>query len=232
MLLSLVRAPALPPQHAYFGSQSHTPSTRCLRFRPRVTATPATSLPSCLLGFERPDLHWQADTSFPIAQRIGLLSKVRRHSGLGLSSSGPWARAVGDMRIPALCPRHALALALPSTFFPPRSPPPTRRPVLFEASSVLCSLPPTFRSGFGSSPSRTDPGPPWRLRAAGGLPGSDTIPDGSNWDPGGACEPRKNGPAHVACGGSQRLGLHGKSLSRLNAVLVISLCTLRDHRRR
>ena len=33
----------------------------------------------------------------------------------GPSSSGPWAQAVGDMRIPALCPGHALALALPST---------------------------------------------------------------------------------------------------------------------
>ena len=44
--------------------------------------------------------------------------------------------------------------------------------------------------------------------------------------------PSQNGPAHVACGGSQRLGLHGKSLSRLNTVLVVSLCTLRDHRRR
>ena len=67
--------------------------------------------------------------------------------------------------------------------FPPRSPPPACRPALFEASSVLCSrpTPPTFRSGFGSSPSRTDPGPPERLRAAGGLPGSDTILDGSNW---------------------------------------------------
>ena len=67
--------------------------------------------------------------------------------------------------------------------FPPRSPPPTRRPVLFEASSVLCSrpTPPTFRSGFGSSPSRTNPGPPGRLWAAGGLPGSNTIRDGSNW---------------------------------------------------
>ena len=53
--------------------------------------------------------------------------------------------------------------------FPPRSPPPACRPVLFEASSVLYGrpTPPTFRSGFGSSPSRTDPGPPWRLRAAG-----------------------------------------------------------------
>ena len=44
--------------------------------------------------------------------------------------------------------------------------------------------------------------------------------------------PSHNGPAHVACGGSQRLGLHGKSLSRLNTVLVVSLCTLQDHRRR
>src|SRR5689334_17048461 len=45
VLLSLVRAPALPPQHAYFGSQSHTPFNRCLRFGPRVTATPARLAP-------------------------------------------------------------------------------------------------------------------------------------------------------------------------------------------
>jgi hypothetical protein len=52
--------------------------------------------------------------------------------------------------------------------FPPRSPPPACRPVLFEASSVLCSRPTphTFRSGFGSSPFRTGPGSLWRLRAA------------------------------------------------------------------
>src|SRR5260370_21313712 len=43
--LSLVRAPALPPQHADFGSQFHTPSNRCLRFGPRVTATPARLAP-------------------------------------------------------------------------------------------------------------------------------------------------------------------------------------------
>jgi hypothetical protein len=40
----------------------------------------------------------------------------------------------------------------------------------------------------------------------------------------------QNGPAHAACGGSQRLGLHGKNLSKLNTVLVVSLCTLRDRR--
>src|SRR5271170_1462375 len=45
VLLSLVRAPALPPQHAYFGSQSHTPYDRCLRFGPRVAATPARLAP-------------------------------------------------------------------------------------------------------------------------------------------------------------------------------------------
>src|ERR1700745_1163855 len=45
VLLSLVRAPALPPQHAYFGSQSHAPYDRCLRFGPRVAATPARLAP-------------------------------------------------------------------------------------------------------------------------------------------------------------------------------------------
>src|SRR5438270_12830516 len=46
VLLSLVRAPALPPQHAYFGSQSHTPYDRCLRFGPRVAATLARLAPA------------------------------------------------------------------------------------------------------------------------------------------------------------------------------------------
>ena len=191
------------------------------RGRDRSYLPPPAQIPAC--GFPAPGSCRRSDAT-----------GIR---GLGgPSSSGPWAQAVGDMPVPALCPGHALALALPSTAaFPPRSPPSARRPTLFEASSVLCSrpTPPTFRSGFGSSPSRTDPGPPGRLRAAGGLPGSDTILDGSNWSQ-TPVERRssQNGPAHVACGGSQRLGLHGKSLSKLNTVLVVSLCTLRDHRRR
>src|SRR5271166_6551487 len=45
VLLSLVRAPALPPPHADFGSQFHTASYRCLRFGPRVAATPARLAP-------------------------------------------------------------------------------------------------------------------------------------------------------------------------------------------
>src|SRR4051812_28729716 len=48
VLLSLVRAPAQPPQHAYFGSRSHTPSSRCLRFDRRVAATPARLAPVLL----------------------------------------------------------------------------------------------------------------------------------------------------------------------------------------
>ena len=42
------------------------------------------SRPACS-ALDGPDLHWQAHTSFPIAPRTGLLSKVRRdrHSGLG-----------------------------------------------------------------------------------------------------------------------------------------------------
>ena len=43
--LSLVRAPARPLQHADFGSQFHTPSNRCLRFGPRVAATPTKLAP-------------------------------------------------------------------------------------------------------------------------------------------------------------------------------------------
>src|SRR3954452_15468193 len=46
--LSLVRAPARPPQHAYFGNRSHTPSSRCLRFERRVAATPARLAPVLL----------------------------------------------------------------------------------------------------------------------------------------------------------------------------------------
>ena len=67
--LSLVRAPALPPQHADFGSQCHTPSNRCLRFGPRVAATPHDSLPSCLLGFERTRLSLASSFQLPLAPR-------------------------------------------------------------------------------------------------------------------------------------------------------------------
>src|SRR3954453_11867485 len=104
---------------------------------------------------------------------------------------GAWAAhpvPVRGLRPSGTCrfPRCVRGMRWPSPFlrpFPPRSPSSARRPTLFEASSVLCSrpTPPTFRFGFGSSPSRTNPGPPRRLRAAGGLPGSDTILDGSNW---------------------------------------------------
>src|SRR4051812_43865502 len=73
VLLSLVRAPAQPPQHAYFGSRSHTPSNRCLRFERRVTATPARLAPVLLARL------WTDQTctgklasASPIAPRIRL----------------------------------------------------------------------------------------------------------------------------------------------------------------
>src|SRR5271169_1872689 len=77
VLLSLVRAPALPPQHAYFGSQSHTPYDRCLRFGPRVAATPARLAPAL------PARLWTDQTctgklisASPIAPRMWLLPPV------------------------------------------------------------------------------------------------------------------------------------------------------------
>src|SRR3954464_11646963 len=83
---------------------------------PALPRRPQDSLPSCLLGFERTRLALASSYQLPIAPRTGLLSKVRRIRGLGgPSSSGPWAQTVGDMPGPALCPGHALALALPST---------------------------------------------------------------------------------------------------------------------
>src|SRR3954451_24124983 len=79
VLLSLVRAPALPPQHAYFGSRSHTPFDRCLRFGPRVAATPARLAPAL------PVRLWADQTctgklisASPIAPRIRLSDKTSR----------------------------------------------------------------------------------------------------------------------------------------------------------
>jgi hypothetical protein len=90
--------------------------------------------------------------------------------------------------------------------FPPHSPPPACRLALFEASPVLCGLLLSSEPASLVQASRSGPGPLWRLRATGDLPGSDTILDGSNGSQTPA-EPSQNGPAHVACGGSQRLGL-------------------------
>src|SRR5690349_10694670 len=75
VLLSLVRAPAQPPQHAYFGSRSHTPANRCLRFERRVAAAPARLAPVLLATL------WTDQTctgklasASPIAPRIRLFN--------------------------------------------------------------------------------------------------------------------------------------------------------------
>ena len=91
--------------------------------------------------------------------------------------------------------------------FPPRSPSSARRPMLFEASSVLCSL--LRPSGPALAPRLPEP---TRDRRGGcGRPEVSQVPTrsltartGLRWSNG----PSQNGPAHVACGSSQCLGLH------------------------
>jgi len=70
------------------------------RGRSRSYLLPPAQIPAC--GFSAPGSCRRSDAT-----------GVR---GLGgPSSSGPWVQAVGDMPVPALCPEHALAFALPST---------------------------------------------------------------------------------------------------------------------
>jgi hypothetical protein len=154
---------------------------------PALPRRPQDSLPSCLLGFERTRLALASSYQLPIAPRTGLLSKVRRdrHSGLGrpiqFRSVGSGRRGHADSgSVSGAC--VGIVLSSRPGPFPPHPPPPLLA-ALFGVSSVLWTrpTPPTFRSGFGSSPSRTDPEPPWRLRAVGGLPGSDAIPSSVMW---------------------------------------------------
>jgi hypothetical protein len=68
------------------------------RGRDRSCLLPPAQIPAC--GFPAPGSCRRSDAT-----------GIR---GLGgPSSSGPWAQAVGDMRIPALCPGHASASSSP-----------------------------------------------------------------------------------------------------------------------
>src|SRR2546421_7870478 len=105
VLLSLVRAPALPPQHAYFGSRSHTPYDRCLRFGPRVAATPARLAPAL------PARLWADQTctgklisASPIAPRIRLPPRMLTAKPCGF----PYALRRLCHAFPALCPARAM----------------------------------------------------------------------------------------------------------------------------
>ena len=135
VLLSLVRAPALPPQHAYFGSRSHTPYDRCLRFGPRVAATPARLAPAL------PARLWADQTctgklisASPIAPRTGLLCWVipLRGSGFGRPmqlrnrTAGAGYTPVRFCARSVRCRPVSLDQALPSI------PSATGRPALFE----------------------------------------------------------------------------------------------------
>ena len=160
MLLSLVRAPALPPRHAYFGSQSHTPYDRCLRFGPRVAATPAklAPVPFAQLWTDQACTGKLIPTS-PIAPGTGLLPEVERdrRSGLGrpiqFRSAGRFSASC-DTPKPALCPGRASASTTSSSRVPSLH-------TLRRRSSRLCSgasqvvwtrpTPPAFLTGYAHS---------------------------------------------------------------------------------
>src|SRR3954462_5734834 len=73
VLLSLVRAPAQPPQHASFGSRFHSPSILCLRFERRVAATPARLAPVLLARlWTDQNCTGKLASASPIAPRIRL----------------------------------------------------------------------------------------------------------------------------------------------------------------
>src|SRR4051794_41131102 len=104
VLLSLVRAPAQPPQHASFGSRSHTPSNRCLRFERRVTAPPARLAPVLLARL------WTDQTctgklasASPIAPRIEAL----RRGYVRQSQRHPEHNAVCS-KLPGMAAHHRL----------------------------------------------------------------------------------------------------------------------------
>jgi len=188
VLLSLVRAPAQPPQHAYFGSRSHTPSSRCLRFERRVAATPARLAPVLLARL------WTDQTctgklipASPIAPRTGLFSEVERDRRSGLGGPFRFDPRIGascDTPKPALCPGRASASTSSSDWVPSLRP-------LRHRSSRLCSrvspvlwthpTPRLFPDSFAFSTSCRGPGSLLRLRARRGLPGSDAFPSCVMW---------------------------------------------------
>ena len=163
-----------PPQHRTFrGSIPHPTQLAVYASDPALPRRPQDSLPACLLGFDRMGL--APASSYQLSYRTPHRAPVE---GRTRPAFGAWAAhpvPVRGLRPSGTCQfRHCvrgMRWSLPflrPTAFPPRSPPPACRPVLFEASSVLYGRPTphTFRSGFGSSPFRSGPGSPWRLRAA------------------------------------------------------------------
>src|SRR5215469_1875740 len=96
---------------------------------------------------------------------------------------------------PALCPGHALPLTFPPIDrLPSTTSAAADQTALFGASQVLCSRPTPrlFHGSYASSASYRGPGPPWRLRARRGLPGSVCAPFVRDVaiDPGRASAPR------------------------------------------
>src|SRR2546429_9954683 len=117
VLLSLVRAPALPPQHAYFGVNLTPRTTAVFASDPALPRRPQDSLPPCLLGFGRTRL--ALASSYRLLLSHPAPGSYRRSDGIGQKafSAGPYsirARAAPlSMRVPVLCPEHAAPPSLP-----------------------------------------------------------------------------------------------------------------------
>ena len=153
----------------------------------------------------------------------------------GPSSSDPWARAVGDMPGPALCPGHALAFALPSTGRLPSTLSVTSR-----SAGVVRGFTGNMRpSDFSCLPNRRRsfelPDPARDRQSGCGRQETSQVPTRSLTARTGL-RPRRSPrmtvphmlPAAVRSASASTI----LSFSKLNTVLVVSLCTLRDHRRR
>jgi hypothetical protein len=92
--LSLVRAPALPPRHADFGSQFHPLSYASDPASPRC---PQDSLPSRLLGFERTRL--SLASSFQLSSRTPHIGSRRLQLPIGQQIIGRRFDDVGMLAV-------------------------------------------------------------------------------------------------------------------------------------
>src|SRR3954468_1817694 len=181
---------------------------------PALPRRPQDSLPSCLLGFERTRLALASSYQLPIAPRTGLLSKVRRdrRSGLGrpiqFRSVGSGRRGhAGSGAVSGAC------VGLHPSFDPSlhalRHQPVGRRcSRLYRYSAAVQLLRP---SGPALAPRLPEP---TRDRRGGcGRPEVSQVPTRSVTARTGLRLRRSDGPSHdgparIACGGLQRLGLH------------------------
>jgi hypothetical protein len=210
------RSPGRSPEHQHRGRNPSPMPFMHQSLTNGVHLRPSKSAPDVCRGRERH--YWRPPAQIP-ACGFPAPGSCRRSDATGVrglggpSSSNPWAQVVGDMRVPALCPEHALALTLPSTG---RLPSTLSAPDL--SAGVVRGFTGTMQpSDFSCLPDRRRsfelPDPARDRQSGCGRQETSQVPTRSltartglrlRWSDG----PSQSGPAHVACGGSQRLGLH------------------------